>query len=326
MENINNVSKNSASQTIPESMASRNNSFVDIHRIWGSEAWENADMSMPVAVGEDASGDPVILDLACTHNILIAGNDKAEVREGINSVIASLLLKLSPDRLKLIMASSDVAAFEDYKTLPHLLTPVISDTSKVITVLDWVENEMERRYRQLAIAGVKNIAEYNSRKIAGQKNCGFCGAPIPDSLPYLVVIIDELADVMMTGDAKEIENFIVRIGHKGRTAGIQLIVSTRVTSPDVITGVIQAQFTSFFCFRVNSVLDSRAVLGTGGAEKLAGIGDMLLMWPYHGNIENVHSAFVHKDIKQMVKSLSNRTSQYCDDILTCLINKNHFQR
>ena len=173
---------------------------------------------------------------------------------------------------------------------------------------------MERRYRQLAAAGVKNIAEYNSRKIAGQKNCGFCGAPIPDRMPYLVVIIDELADVMMTGDAKEIENFIVRIGHKGRTAGIQLIVSTRITSPDVITGVIWHMFASFFCFRVNSVLDSRAVLSTGGAEKLAGIGDMLLRWPSRVNIENVHSAFVHKDIKPMVKSLSNRTSQYCDDI------------
>lgn len=193
----------------------------------------------------------------------------------------------------------------------RLFTPIINDSSKVPIALRWATNEMDKRYRQLAAAGVKKLADYNSRPLNGEPIIGEDGNPIPDRLPYLVVIIDELADLMMTDAKKDSETSIVRIAQKGRAAGVHLILATQRPSTDIITGVIKGNLPSRFCFQVRSGTDSRVVIDTVGAEKLLGRGDMLLMSPTSMNIERVQGAFVDdKDIKEIVKFVSDQAPQH----------------
>ena len=287
---------------------------VHMRSVMESEAWKNTRMDIPLAVGKDVSGKPVVFDLAKAPHLLIAGTTGTGKSVCTNSLIVSLLFRFAPDELKLIMVDPKVVEFEDYKRLPHLLTPIINDSSKVPIALRWAVNEMERRYRQLAAAGVKKLAEYNSRPITGEEICTDDGQPIPDRLPYLVVIIDELADLMMTEAKKDAETSIVRIAQKGRAAGIHLILATQRPSTNIITGVIKGNLPSRFCFQVRSMIDSRVVLDTGGAEKLLGMGDMLLMSPTSMNIERVQGAFVRDpDIKSIVKFVSDQAPQHFND-------------
>lgn len=287
---------------------------VHMRSVMESDAWKNTRMDIPLAVGKDVSGKPVVFDLAKAPHLLIAGTTGTGKSVCTNSLIVSLLFRFAPDELKLIMVDPKVVEFEDYKRLPHLLTPIINDSSKVPIALRWAVNEMERRYRQLAAAGVKKLAEYNSRPITGEQICTDDGQPIPDRLPYLVVIIDELADLMMTEAKKDAETSIVRIAQKGRAAGIHLILATQRPSTNIITGVIKGNLPSRFCFQVRSMIDSRVVLDTGGAEKLLGMGDMLLMSPTSMNIERVQGAFVRDpDIKSIVKFVSDQAPQHFND-------------
>ena len=287
---------------------------VYMRSVMESEAWKNTRMDIPLAVGKDVSGKPVVFDLAKAPHLLIAGTTGTGKSVCTNSLIVSLLFKFAPDELKLIMVDPKVVEFEDYKRLPHLLTPIINDSAKVPIALRWAVNEMERRYRQLAAAGVKKLSEYNSRPTGGDPVCTDDGQPIPDRLPYLVVIIDELADLMMTEAKKDAETSIVRIAQKGRAAGIHLILATQRPSTNIITGVIKGNLPSRFCFQVRSMIDSRVVLDTGGAEKLLGMGDMLLMSPTSMNIERVQGAFVRDpDIKAIVKFVSDQAPQHFND-------------
>ena len=287
---------------------------VHMRSVMESDAWKNTRMDIPLAVGKDVSGKPVVFDLAKAPHLLIAGTTGTGKSVCTNSLIVSLLFRFAPDELKLIMVDPKVVEFEDYKRLPHLLTPIINDSGKVPIALRWAVNEMERRYRQLAAAGVKKLAEYNSRPITGEQICTDDGQPIPDRLPYLVVIIDELADLMMTEAKKDVETSIVRIAQKGRAAGIHLVLATQRPSTNIITGVIKGNLPSRFCFQVRSMIDSRVVLDTGGAEKLLGMGDMLLMSPTSMNIERVQGAFVRDpDIKSIVKFVSDQAPQHFND-------------
>ena len=287
---------------------------VHMRSVMESDAWKNTRMDIPLAVGKDVSGKPVVFDLAKAPHLLIAGTTGTGKSVCTNSLIVSLLFTFAPDDLKLIMVDPKVVEFEDYKRLPHLLTPIINDSGKVPIALRWAVSEMERRYRQLAAAGVKKLSEYNSRPKSDTVICTDDGQPIPDRLPYLVIIIDELADLMMTEAKKDAETSIVRIAQKGRAAGIHLILATQRPSTNIITGVIKGNLPSRFCFQVRSQIDSRVVLDSMGAEKLLGMGDMLLMSPTSMNIERVQGAFVQdKDIKSIVKFVSDQVPQNFND-------------
>ena len=283
---------------------------VHMRSVMESDAWKNTRMDIPLAVGKDVSGKPVVFDLAKAPHLLIAGTTGTGKSVCTNSLIVSLLFNFAPDELKLIMVDPKVVEFEDYKRLPHLLTPIINDSAKVPIALRWAVSEMERRYRQLAAAGVKKLVDYNNRPASDVEICTPDGQPIPEKLPYLVIIIDELADLMMTEAKKDVETSIVRIAQKGRAAGIHLVLATQRPSTNIITGVIKGNLPSRFCFQVRSRVDSQVVLDATGAEKLLGMGDMLLMSPSSMNIERVQGAFVRDaDIKSIVKFVSDQAPQ-----------------
>ena len=278
------------------------NALADIRSIWNSDVWKNNNMAMPLAVGKDTSGNPVVFDLAMAQHLLVAGENETEVRECIDTIVASLLLKSSPVDLKLVLVGSSVTSFDHYKTIPHLLAPIICDSGKILNALQRIHNEMEQRYIQMFAAGARNIAQYNRRQINGEQ--------ISDHLPHIVVIVSELGDLMMTGAGKDAEKLITRIAIFGRTTGIHLILATRRPSTKIITGVIKGNLPWRFCFQVRSVIDSRVVLDASGAEKLSGRGDMLMTSLTSLNIEHVKGAFVDdKDIKEIVKFVSDQAPQ-----------------
>ena len=243
-----------------------------------------------------------MIDLAKAPHLLVAGATGTGKSVCTNSLIMSLLFKFSPDDLKLIMVDPKIVEFEEYRELPHLLAPLINDSSKVPVALRWVANEMDRRYGVLAKVHVKKLSEFNRRPPDPEPVYDDDGNEIPPKMPYLIVVIDELADLMMTEAKKDVETNITRIAQKGRAAGIHIVVATQRPSTNIITGVIKANLPTRFCFQVRSGVDSRVVIDTVGAEKLLGMGDMLLMSPSSMNIERVQGAFVpDSDIRSVVK-------------------------
>ncbi len=291
---------------------------VFMRSVLESEAWQNGKAEIPLALGKDVSGKPVVLDLAKAPHLLIAGSTGTGKSVCSNSLIVSLLYHFRPDELKLIMVDPKVVEFEDYSKLPHLLTPIINDSSKVPIALRWAVNEMEKRYRILARAGVKKLIEFNRRPVPACEEFDDNGLPIPAKMPYLVIIIDELADLMMTEARKDVETAITRIAQKGRAAGVHIVVATQRPSTNIITGVIKANLPTRFCFQVRSMTDSRVVLDSNGAEKLLGTGDMLLMSPSSMLIERVQGAWTKdEDIKTVVKFVSSQAEQEFDDSVVC---------
>ena len=275
---------------------------VFMRSVMESEAWQSGKADIPLALGKDVSGRPVVIDLAKAPHLLVAGATGTGKSVCTNSLIMSLLFKFAPDDLKLIMVDPKIVEFEEYRELPHLLAPLINDSAKVPVALRWVANEMDRRYGVLAKVHVKKLSEFNRRPPDPEPVYDDDGNEIPAKMPYLVVVIDELADLMMTEAKKDVETNITRIAQKGRAAGIHIVVATQRPSTNIITGVIKANLPTRFCFQVRSGVDSRVVIDTVGAEKLLGMGDMLLMSPSSMNIERVQGAFVpDADIRNVVK-------------------------
>lgn len=285
-------------------------SAVFMRSVMESEQWQSGKAEIPIALGKDVSGKPVVLDIASAPHMLIAGSTGTGKSVCSNSLIMSLLFRFRPDELKLIMVDPKVVEFDVYKNLPHLLTPVINDSTKVPVALRWAVNEMEKRYRILAAARVKKISEFNSRPIPETPVLDDDGVQIPDRLPVLLVIIDELGDLMMTEAKKDVENSITRIAQKGRAAGVHVVVATQRPSTNVITGVIKANLPTRLCFQVRSLIDSRVVLDSPGGEKLLGKGDMLYMSPSSMHIERVQGSFVpDADIQKVVEFVSAQMPQ-----------------
>ena len=275
---------------------------VFMRSVMESEAWQNGKADIPIALGKDVSGKPVVVDLAKAPHLLVAGATGTGKSVCTNSLIMSLLFKFAPDDLKLIMVDPKIVEFEEYRNLPHLLAPLINDSAKVPVALRWVANEMDRRYGVMAKVHVKKLAEFNRRPPDPEPVYDADGIEIPPKMPYIVVVIDELADLMMTEAKKDVETNITRIAQKGRAAGIHIVVATQRPSTNIITGVIKANLPTRFCFQVRSGVDSRVVIDTIGAEKLLGKGDMLLMLPSSMNIERVQGAFVPDgDIRKIVE-------------------------
>ncbi|MDQ1900868.1 DNA translocase FtsK 4TM domain-containing protein [Paracoccus sp. WLY502] len=296
---------------------------VLLREILASRAFGDGTQPLPLALGKDIGGDPVVANLAKMPHLLIAGTTGSGKSVAINTMILSLLYKLTPDECRLIMIDPKMLELSVYDGIPHLLSPVVTDPKKAVVALKWVVSEMEERYRKMSKMGVRNIEGYNGRvREALSRNemfkrtvqTGFdedTGEPIfeteefkPETFPYIVVIVDEMADLMMVA-GKEIEACIQRLAQMARASGIHLIMATQRPSVDVITGTIKANFPTRISFQVTSKIDSRTILGEQGAEQLLGQGDML----YMGNgarITRIHGPFVSdEEVEEVVTHLKS---------------------
>ncbi len=293
----------------------RKTESITMRSIMESDAWQGNRMEIPIVLGKDVSGEPIVIDLAQAPHLLIAGATGSGKSVCMNTLIMSLLMKFGPEDLKLILVDPKVVEMADYATLPHLITPVIDDFKKVPLALRWAATEMDKRYKQLAAAGVRKLKDYNNRHLPETPVLDKDGLPIPDKLPVLIVIIDELADLMQTDAKSDIETSISRIAAKGRAAGVHIVVATQRPSRDVITGTIKSNLPTRISFRVPSLTDSRVILDQKGAEALLGSGDMLLLCPKRGlELERIQGAWVDDaDIKQVVKFVSDQAPQSFDE-------------
>ncbi len=290
---------------------------VFMRSIMETPDWANTKAGIPIILGKNVAGKPVILDLAKAPHLLIAGSTGSGKSVCMNTLIMSMIFRFRPDELRLILVDPKIVEFEDYKTLPHLITPVINDSQKVPIALRWAVSEMERRYRVLAKAGVKNLAGFNARPKGGSTVLDHDGLPIPDTMPVLVVIVDELADLMMTEAKKDVETSIARIAQKGRAAGIHIVIATQRPSREIITGVIRANLPTKIAFMVGKRIDSQVILDQNGAESLLGKGDMLFLPPGVASLERIQGAMVDdNDIKEVVKFVSAQAPQEFNESVT----------
>lgn len=296
---------------------------VVLREILASKAYGDGTQPLPLALGKDIGGGPVVANLAKMPHLLIAGTTGSGKSVAINTMILSLLYKLSPEECRLIMIDPKMLELSVYDGIPHLLSPVVTDPKKAVVALKWVVGEMEERYRRMSKMGVRNIEGYNGRvREALDKGemfkrtvqTGFdedTGEPVfeteefqPETFPYIVVIVDEMADLMMVA-GKEIEACIQRLAQMARASGIHLIMATQRPSVDVITGTIKANFPTRISFQVTSKIDSRTILGEQGAEQLLGQGDMLYM-AGGSRITRVHGPFVSdEEVEEVVNHLKS---------------------
>jgi DNA segregation ATPase FtsK/SpoIIIE, S-DNA-T family len=306
---------------------------VFLRELLDSPAYENHSGRLALILGKDISGEPVLADLARMPHLLIAGTTGSGKSVGINTMILSILYRMPPDRCKFIMVDPKMLELSVYDGIPHLLAPVVTDPKKAVLALKWTVREMEHRYRKMSKLGVRNIDGFNARLVEAKAKgeslirniqTGFdreTGQPIfepepfdPSELPLIIVVVDEMADLMLVA-GKEIEAAIQRLAQMARAAGIHLIMATQRPSVDVITGTIKANFPTRISFQVTSKIDSRTILGEGGAEQLLGRGDMLYM-AGGGRITRVHGPFVSdEEVERVVSFLKTRAlPDYIDDI------------
>jgi DNA segregation ATPase FtsK/SpoIIIE-like protein len=290
----------------------RASSLVPLKNIFTSKMWERNSGDIPIILGKDVAGDPVITDLARAPHLLIAGATGSGKSVCVNTLIMSLLFKFSPEELRLIMVDPKVVEFEMYQKLPHLITPIVNEPKKVPLALRWCINEMEKRYRILAKVRVKNLAGFNSRQIPADPILDDEGNKIPDHMPFIVIIIDELADIMMIAKA-DVETSIARIAQKARAVGIHLVLATQRPSVQIITGIIKANLPTRIAFRVTSVVDSRVILDHKGAETLLGMGDMLFIPPGSAKLDRIQGAIISDhEIEDVVSFCSVQMEQNFD--------------
>jgi len=276
---------------------------IYLREILESDLFKNSSSPLLIALGKDIVGNPFVTDLTKLPHLLIAGTTGSGKSVGINAMILSLLYRNSPDDLKLMMIDPKMLEFSIYNDIPHLLTPVITEPKKAVVGLENMVKEMERRYKLLSDARVKNIENYNKK--------------FPENkMPYIVVIIDELADLMMTA-GKDVEYFIGRLAQMARASGIHLIVATQRPSVDVVTGLIKANLPSRISFKVGQKIDSKVILDTYGAESLLGRGDMLFTLPGSSSLVRLHAPFTtEEEIERIVEFLkAQRVAEYDENFL-----------
>lgn len=267
--------------------------IVYFREIIESTVFKSSNLPLKMALGKCIDGEPFATSLAKMPHLLIAGATGTGKSVGLNSLICSWLMSYSPDEVKFIMVDPKKLELSYYQDIPHLIYPVVTDPDKVPKVLSWAIREMERRYDLLSKAGAKNIEGYN-HKIQTSSISGSDGEEISQKLPYLVIIVDELAELMMVA-AKDIEISIARLAQMARAAGIHLILATQRPSVDVITGIIKANFPARISFQVSAKPDSRTIIDTVGAENLLGMGDMLFLPPGTSKLQRLHGAFVSEN-------------------------------
>jgi S-DNA-T family DNA segregation ATPase FtsK/SpoIIIE len=325
--------KSSVGVEVPNAIKTK----VIVRDLFESDEWRNSKAKIPIALGKDVYGHPIVADLAEMPHILIAGSTGSGKSVCINAIITSLLYRFSPDQLRFVMIDPKVVELQQYNALPHLVVPVVTDPKKVILALRWVVNEMEKRYQIFARVGVRNIASFNSRPnkklvpqepelpLTQKKEKVEPGADgfavevdeqivvpreediiIPEKLSYIVVIIDELADLMLVAPA-DVEMAIARITQMARAAGIHCIVATQRPSVDVITGVIKANIPARIAFQVAAKVDSRTILDAMGADKLLGKGDMLYLPPGSAKLIRAQGALItDQEINSIVEFIAKQ--------------------
>lgn len=286
---------------------------VYIRSLMEGDEWRKAKAgasNIPIILGRDVAGKAVIANLAKAPHLLIAGSTGSGKSVCMNTLIMSLLSKFSPYDLRLILVDPKFVELAMYRPIPHLITPVVNNAKQVPLALRWGVNEMERRYQILASVKAKNLEAFNNRPHKAEPDLDEHGNVIPDKLPLLVIIIDELADIMMSEAKSEVETSICRIAQKGRAAGIHLIIATQTPRKDIITGVIKANLPTKIAFRVTSGIDSRVILDTAGAERLLGNGDMLFLAPGGEGMERVQGTLVSDpEIQRVVDFVSAQVPQ-----------------
>ncbi len=300
---------------------------VFLKEIVSSDQFKGEASKLALAVGKDIEGKPYCMDLARAPHLLVAGATGSGKSVAINTIVLSLLYRATPDEVRLIMVDPKMLELSVYQGIPHLLLPVVTDPKKAALALRWGVEEMERRYALLSEAGVRNISGYNKKveklrtegatlplPLPGSE--GNPSAELPEKLPYIVIIIDELADLMMVA-SREVETSIARLAQMARAAGIHLILATQRPSVDVLTGVIKANFPARMSFQVASRHDSRTILDAIGAENLLGMGDMLLTPPGVGGLMRAHGAYVSEvEIQRVVEFLKTQGKpEYDESIL-----------
>jgi DNA segregation ATPase FtsK/SpoIIIE, S-DNA-T family len=281
---------------------------VSLREIISFEKFQNKEIKLPIALGKSISGMPIVGDLTSMPHLLIAGTTGSGKSVCINTIIVSLLYKLNPDLCKFILIDPKMLELSTYEGIPHLLTPVITDAKKATSALAWTVKEMNSRYKLMSKVGVRNIDGYNAKHKL--------------KMPYIVVVVDEMSDLMLVA-GKEIENYIQKLSQMARAAGIHIIMATQRPSVDVITGTIKANFPTRVSFQVSSKIDSRTILGEQGAEQLLGKGDMLFMSSAN-RIVRIHGPFVSEnEIEKIVNSIrAQGEPDYMDEITAQTSNEN----
>jgi S-DNA-T family DNA segregation ATPase FtsK/SpoIIIE len=305
-----------------------NRATVSLSSVLSSDAYQQAHSPLSMALGVDIAGHPMIVDLGKMPHLLVAGTTGSGKSVGINAMILSLLFKATPEQVRLIMIDPKMLELSVYDGIPHLLTPVVTDMKEAASALRWCVGEMERRYRLMSSLGVRNLAGFNAKLTEAEANGELLRdplwkpihgmdteAPVLQTLPYVVVVIDELADMMMVV-GKKVEQLIARIAQKARAAGIHLILATQRPSVDVLTGLIKSNIPTRISFQVSSKIDSRTILDQQGAEQLLGHGDMLFLAPGTGAPLRVHGAYVDdKEVHRVADDWRARGQpEYIEDI------------
>jgi len=300
--------------------------IIFLDEIISSKEYINSNHHLPLAMGKDAFGEPVVVDLASMPHMLVAGATGAGKSVFINSILMSLLIKRSPAQMKLILVDPKQLELALYARLPHLIMPVITDAKTASIALLWAVQEMERRYSIMTQMGVRNIEGFNHKLkkaepavLANLRKFYEYETEDTYELPYIVVIVDEFADLILTASGKDIENNICRLAAKARAAGIHLVIATQRPSVDVITGLIKSNFPTRVSFRVTSPVDSRTILNAMGAEKLLGKGDML--YKYGVDTTRIHSSYVEEeDIEAITDKLAEIAPTFNDHVMEFLAN------
>ena len=296
-------------------------SLVYLKEILQSAEFQNSKSKLTLALGKDIAGTPVVADLGEMPHMLIAGTTGSGKTVCVNSIISSMLFNASPDEVKFLMVDPKMVELAMFNGLPHLLCPVVTDHKKVSGALNWVVSEMDSRYRLFARLGVRNIEFFHEKLSKGEFNDQ---EEVPEVLPYIVVIIDELADLMLVAP-QEVENAITRLSQLSRAVGIHIILATQRPSVDVVTGVIKANFPARISFKVASKVDSRTVLDMNGADKLLGKGDMLFMRPGDAKPTRAQACLVKdREIERVISFIKEqRTAEYDDEIQKEQEKKSH---
>ncbi len=321
--------KNSIGIELPN----ENRNTVYLREIFDSENFQKQEKGIPLSLGKDIGGTPIIADLSLMPHLLISGTTGSGKSVGINGMILSILYKFKPEDCRLIMVDPKMLELSVYDGIPHLLTPVVTNPKKAVVALKWVVREMEERYKKMAILSVRNMAEYNrkaeeyslqNKTFKRRVHTGYDENQDPiyeeeeviaEKLPFIVVVIDEMADLMLVAK-NDIEHLVQRLAQMARAAGIHVVMATQRPSVDVVTGTIKANFPTRISFRVASMIDSRTILNEMGAEQLLGNGDMLFL-SEGGRVKRVHGAFVSdSEVEKIVSHIRQQENpDYIDEIV-----------
>jgi S-DNA-T family DNA segregation ATPase FtsK/SpoIIIE len=267
---------------------------VALREILGDSSYQKSTSRLTIALGKDISGQPVVTDLAKMPHLLIAGATGSGKSVGVNAMILSILFKATPEEVRFLLIDPKRIELSNYEGIPHLLHPVVVNPKEATLALHWAVAEMERRYALLSELSVRHIEGYNQKVRSRKPEAGVDKDHLPRRLPYLVLVIDELADLMLVS-SRDTEEYLIRLAQKARAAGLHLLVATQRPSVDVITGLIKANFPTRVSYQVSGRADSRVILDTMGAERLLGMGDMLFLPPGTSRLKRIHGAYVSEE-------------------------------